>query len=156
ANDAANGLVGSPALGVEHDVKGALEGTLLDLAGSAEGDDDALALSPVANGAEHRVAGVARLACEVHLRGQPGKAGGADLEVDMRGASGIGHGANGAEPIASRCVGRAAAVALKGGVAALAAPGGGMIVDAMGVALPDFHQCPRYRLAAPVEDAPQD
>src|SRR4029079_11681068 len=85
----------------------------------------------------------------VHLGGEPADSRCVDLEVNVRGAPGIGHRTDGAEAVAAVGCGLAAAVALEGGIAALQARLAWVIVDAVGIALPDFDHGAPDRLPPP-------
>jgi len=72
----------------------------------------------------------------------------------MCGAAGIGDGSDGAECVAADSVDLRAAVALETAVVAGVARCAWMIVDAVGIALPDFDHGPADDLAAVVQHAP--
>src|SRR5262245_38280317 len=75
------------------------------------------------------------------------------LEVNVRRTAGIGDGADGAERVAAGGVDLSAAIALEAAVVAGVMRGAWMIVDAVGVALPDFQGGAMDDLAAAVQHA---
>src|SRR5581483_182245 len=141
---------------VEHDVERAGESARLHLVGVLQAHDDAFARLAVSDGIEHGVAGIARFAGDVELRGETPDARRVHLEVDVRRASGMGDRADGAEGVAAAGVDTGAAIALESRIASPATGVAGVIVDAVGVALPDLDHGTGHRLPATVQDAAGD
>src|SRR5258708_18091243 len=137
-------------LGAEDDVELAQQRPVFDVAGGFERHDHARPRRGIADGAQEKIAVVARLTGDIHLGRQPGCCGRPDDEVDMRRASGIGHRADGAEAIGAVGCGYRAAVALK--ILILTARTvGHVVLDAEPVALPDLELGALHRPAVDVE-----
>ena len=135
---------GSPA---EHDVEASGQLADLGLLDGLEGNDDRGALAGVADAVEHAVASVLRVARHINLRREQLLAALPDAEVDVRRASGVGNGLDGAEEVLAILAGLEAPVALEVGVVARVAVAR-VDVGAIAIDLPDLDQRPRDRLAA--------
>jgi MFS transporter, PPP family, 3-phenylpropionic acid transporter len=103
--------------------------------------------------AEQEVPRVARLVGQVELGGQRAAAARRDPHVDVRRAPRIGDRPDGAEVKAAIGLGHGAAVALEVRVALGHRAAGRVVIDGVGVALPDLDLGLRDRVAATVEHA---
>src|SRR5262249_22586594 len=133
--------------------EGALESPWLNVAGILKSHDHAFARGAVANRIEHAVGRVPQLTGNIKLRGEPSEPRRMHLEVNMRRATGIGDGPDGAKGVAAGSINLSAAVALKSSVVADVAGCAWMIIDAVGIALPDFEHGSADDLTAVVQHA---
>src|SRR5262249_49969040 len=122
----------------EHDVEAG--GQFADARAGHRGevDGDGFALHAVADAVVNAVAGVARVAANVALRGEFALPADLDLEVDVRRAPRVGHRLDRAEVIPAAGPGQEAAEPLEIRVAPLAVGAARVQVGAVVIALPDL------------------
>src|SRR5262245_16800359 len=119
-----------------------------------EVDNDGLAELGIANALEDGILLVARISLDVALRAELLLPLHFNDEVNMRRATGVRNGFNGAKQVIARRAGHETSEALKVHIALVLIDSAGVKVGAVVVTLPDFDEGAADRLAATVEDAP--
>src|SRR5580704_1508636 len=141
----------------EHDIELAGERIPCDLGGWAQRHDQPCPGGGIAHTEQYRIALVARLALDIHLRDEAPLSGRSHRKMNMRRAAGIGHRPDRHKAVAAPLIGDGPAEALEIVVARpVAAAVPDIVIAAVAVALPDLDPRPRERPPVAVENMPGD